>query len=49
MLSGGGERARTPAGRAVQAALEAGLTPEGDAEDAEDAEVPKHWRIADLS
>ena len=49
MLSAGGERARTPAGRAVQAALEAGLTPEGDAEDAENAEVPKHWRIADLS
>ena len=54
MLSGGGERARTPAGRAVQAALEAGYmgkqsAPEGDADDADDAEVPKHWHVADLS
>jgi ataxin-10 len=48
MLSGGGERARTPVGRAIQAALEAGLEPTPE-EDDEDAEVPKHWKIADLS
>lgn len=48
MLSGGGERARTPVGRAIQAALEAGLEPTPENDD-EDAEVPKHWKIADLS
>ena len=48
MLSGGGERARTPVGRAIQAALEAGLEPTPEKDD-EDAEVPKHWKIADLS
>ena len=48
MFSGGGERAKTPVGRAVQAALEAGLEPALPGDD-EDVEVPKHWKIADLS
>lgn len=48
MFSGGGEHAKTPVGRAVQAALEAGLEPALPG-DEEDVEVPKHWKIADLS
>ena len=48
MFSGGGEHAKTPVGRAVQAALEAGLEPALPGDD-EDVEVPKHWKIADLS
>ena len=48
MFSGGGENAKTPVGRAVQAALEAGLEPALPGDD-EDVEVPKHWKIANLS
>ena len=48
MFSGGGEKAKTPVGRAVQAALEAGLEPALPGDD-EDVEVPKHWKIANLS
>ena len=55
LVSGGG-RARTPAGRAIQAAIEAGLAPrtggEGEEEEEEEEEPfvpPKHWKVADLS
>ena len=49
ILSGGGDRARTPAGRAVQAALEAGLEPNAEGEDEEAFEPPSNWKVADLS
>ena len=49
ILSGGGDRARTPAGRAVQAALEAGLKPNAEGEDEEAFEPPSNWKVADLS
>ena len=48
MFSGGGENAKTPVGRAVQAALEAGLEPALPGDD-EDVGVPEHWKIANLS
>lgn len=54
LLVSGGGRAKTPAGRAIQAAIEAGLAPnanEGREEEEEEEPFvpPKHWKVADLS
>ena len=47
----GGDRAATRAGRAVQAALDAGFNRDDlNPEDEDDEiEIPKHWKVADLS
>jgi len=54
LLVSGGGRAKTLAGRAIQAAIEAGLAPnanEGREEEEEEEPFvpPKHWKVADLS
>ena len=48
LLMSAGDRAVTPAGRAVQAAIEAGLG-NANPDDDEDVAIPKHWTVADLS
>jgi hypothetical protein len=48
-MMSGGDRARTPAGRAVQAALEAGLRVNTEDDDDSELEIPKNWKVADLS
>jgi hypothetical protein len=49
LMMSGGDRARTPAGRAVQAALEAGLRVNTEDDDDSELEIPKNWKVADLS
>ena len=49
ILSGGGDRARSPAGRAAGGAGRRDSSPNAEGEDEEAFEPPSNWKVADLS